>query len=158
MVGRVDVQRASGHASEPSDADIHQWVGQALDVIRRRSSSLTVRFVDEAEMTSLNQQFRGRSGPTNVLSFPFEPSPGLPPSIDILGDVVICMPVVEKEAAEQGKSISDHCGHLTVHGVLHLNGFDHETAADAKVMEDLEIQVLTAVGIQDPYRGDEAIS
>ncbi|MEK9626917.1 MAG: rRNA maturation RNase YbeY [Gammaproteobacteria bacterium] len=158
MSDLIEVQRASGHAHEPSDGQVYQWVTAALHAVDRQSSTLTVRLVDEAEMASLNQQFRGRSGPTNVLSFAFESPPGVPELADVLGDVVICMPLVEKEAAEQQKTIPDHLGHLTVHGVLHLSGFDHETSAQAEAMEALEIQILASVGIQDPYRTSESIS
>jgi probable rRNA maturation factor len=107
--------------------------------------------VDAAEMADLNKRFRHRDGTTNVLSFAVDEQP--PGGGErILGDVVICATVVVFEAAAQYKTVEDHYAHLVVHGVLHLCGFDHESAADAKVMEGHEVAILHALGIADPYR------
>jgi probable rRNA maturation factor len=116
-----------------------------------RTGSLCIRVVDSAEMTDLNERFRHRAGTTNVLSFPADaelPDGGEP----LLGDVVICAPVVVTEAAAQHKNAADHFAHLVVHGVLHLCGYDHETARQAKVMERHEVAILHTFGIADPYR------
>jgi len=110
---------------------------------------LTIRIVDEAEGSELNSRWREKSGPTNVLSFPAEPMPGAPD--DTLGDIVICAPVVAREAAEQGKLFEAHWAHLTIHGVLHLRGYDHQTDAEAAEMEALETQLLKQLEYPDPY-------
>ena len=107
------------------------------------------RIVDEAEGRALNERWRGRDHATNVLSFPAELPPGV--ALPLLGDLVVCAPVVAREAAEQGKAEADHWAHLVIHGTLHLLGFDHETEAEATVMEDLERALLAGLGIGDPY-------
>ena len=113
---------------------------------------LTVRMVDETEMTELNTRFRDRSGSTNVLSFPVEALPGVPREAHPLGDIVICPPVVEREAENQGKALEDHFAHRVVHGVLHLHGHDHDIDSEAAVMEQLETEVLATLGINNPYQ------
>lgn len=148
----IDVQRASSEDNEPSDDQVHRWVHAALAAAQNPSATLTVRFVDEAEMSSLNMQFRGRHGPTNVLSFPFEAPPGLPEARDEIGDIVVCVPLVQSEAISQGKSLGDHFAHLIVHGVLHLHGYDHQEQDTADIMEALETAVLASLNIADPYR------
>ena len=100
-------------------------------------------------MAELNEQYRHKSGTTNVLSFPFENPPGA--ESNILGDIVVCAPVVEREAREQGKTLMSHWSHMVVHGILHLRGYDHETDDEAKAMEDLETQILTGLGFDAPY-------
>lgn len=135
----------------PAAASFRQWVSATLTgARRRRAAELSVRIVDEAEGRSLNRDYRGRDYATNVLSFPAE----LPPGIDVplLGDIVMCAPVIAQEALEQHKTIRDHYAHLTVHGVLHLLGLDHDTDAHATRMEALETRILAALGIADPYR------
>jgi len=96
-----------------------------------------------------NREFRGRDYATNVLSFPFEPMPG--EHSGLLGDLVICAPVVAREAREQRKQARDHFAHMTIHGVLHLLGYDHESDADARRMESLETRILASLGVDDPY-------
>jgi probable rRNA maturation factor len=143
----LEIQRVSA-APAPGEDAFRRWVGAAL-AGRRESAELTVRIVDEPEGRSLNARWRGRDSATNVLSFPAELPPGLP--LPLLGDLVVCAPVVAREAAEQGKVEADHWAHLVIHGTLHLLGFDHETEADAAVMEGLERELLAGLGIGDPY-------
>jgi probable rRNA maturation factor len=143
----LEIQRVSA-APAPDDDAFRRWVGAAL-AGRRETAELTVRIVDEAEGRALNARWRGRDHATNVLSFPAELPPGV--ALPLLGDLVVCAPVVAREAAEQGKAEADHWAHLVIHGTLHLLGFDHETEAEATVMEDLERALLAGLGIGDPY-------
>ncbi len=136
----------------PGPDDFQRWVGAALSG-RREAGELTIRVVGEAESAELNQTYRHRSGPTNVLSFPSENSLYLDPPL--LGDLVICAPLVAREAREQCIAAIDHWAHLTVHGTLHLLAYDHETAGDAEVMEGLEAEILIALGYTDPYAGEK---
>lgn len=140
----------------PGNRDILGWVESTLnnighDNIERGdgSVSLSVRVVEENEIADLNQRYRMKAGPTNVLSFPFEDPPGV--ESDELGDVIICGPVVQREAAEQGKNETAHWAHMVVHGVLHLCGYDHIDDADADVMESKETSILTGLGFPAPY-------
>lgn len=127
-----------------------RWVGAALAGARhRRSSEIVIRLVNEAEGRQLNLQWRHRGYATNVLSFPAELPPGL--HSELLGDLVICAPVVRREARLQNKPLAAHWAHLVVHGTLHLLGYDHETAAEAGVMEPLETAILGKIGFPDPY-------
>ncbi len=134
-------------ADLPSDRQFQQWVGAALD---GRSAELTIRIVAETEARRLNRQYRNKDYATNVLSFPAE----LPAEIGsrFIGDIVICAPVVAAEAGRQRKPPLEHWAHLTVHGVLHLLGYDHLDDTQAEVMEDLERRLLAGFGIDDPYR------
>ena len=116
---------------------------------RRRSAELSIRLVDSTEGRELNRQYRSKDYATNVLSFPVELPPGI--KLPLLGDLVICAPVVAREAAEQDKKRRDHYAHLTVHGVLHLLGQDHEIETDAERMEAIERRILAGLGIADPY-------
>jgi probable rRNA maturation factor len=143
----LEIQRVSA-APAPDDDAFRRWVGAAL-AGRRETAELTVRIVDEAEGRALNARWRGRDYATNVLSFPAELPPGV--ALPLLGDLVVCAPVVAREAAEQGKAEADHWAHLVVHGTLHLLGFDHESESDAVVMEGLERELLAGLGIGDPY-------
>jgi probable rRNA maturation factor len=142
----VDVDRAID--AGPPDADLARWVGAAL-AGREADAEVAVRIVDADEGRALNAQWRRRESATNVLSFPAD----LPPELGeaLLGDLVICAPVVAREAAEQGKAEADHWAHLVVHGVLHLLGHDHQDDAEAEAMEALERHVLAGLGIADPY-------
>ena len=112
-------------------------------------TELSIQVIDETAMQTLNHQFRDKNKPTNVLSFPYEPMPGV--TLDLLGDIALCAPVIQQEAAEQGKSLMDHWAHMLVHGMLHLRGFDHIEDEEAEVMEALEIELLAKHGIQNPY-------
>ena len=144
----LDLQRESADPALPATPTARRWVRAAL-AGRRERAELTVRLVDEPEMIELNQTYRHKTGSTNVLSFPFEAPPGI--TLALLGDVVICAPVVAREAAEQGKLLSAHWCHMVVHGVLHLLGFDHQTDNEAHTMERLETEIITALGFADPY-------
>lgn len=110
---------------------------------------VVVLLTDDDSVAELNEQFRHKAGPTNVLSFPAPENPE-----NLLGDIALAYGVCAREAAEQGKSLSDHLSHLTVHGVLHLAGYDHQTDDEAETMEDLERRVLAALGVPDPYAAD----
>jgi probable rRNA maturation factor len=146
----VAVGYAAPRKGVPASASFRRWIEAALKGARRRKATeVSVRIVDAEEGQALNLQYRGRDYATNVLSFPVE----LPPGVDLplIGDLVICAPVVAREAAEQGKKPADHWAHLTVHGTLHLLGYDHIDEAEAEAMEALETKVLAGLGITDPY-------
>ncbi|MET3008868.1 rRNA maturation RNase YbeY [Stenotrophomonas koreensis] len=141
----------------PTRPQFRQWVLAALSGAGRRfDSEVAIQLVDAAEGQVMNRQYRGKDYATNVLSFPADLPEGLPEDFDFpqLGDLVICAPVVAREAAEQGKALGDHYAHLTIHGVLHLLGFDHVQEAEAEEMEALERQILASLGIADPYAGE----
>ena len=142
------VERATRAPGLPDDATIARWVEAAL-AGTRPEAALGLRIVDEGEGAALNARYRGREGPTNVLSFPSELPPGL--GIDLLGDLVLCAPVVAAEAMAQGKAPGDHWAHLVVHGVLHLLGYDHQHEEEAERMETREREVLARLGVGDPY-------
>jgi len=145
---RIDVQYAINADGIPSPEDVRHWVGCALQD-RRPAAELAVRIVDEAEITALNRQYRGKDGATNVLSFPFEDMPGV--VTEQLGDIVICAPVVAAEAVTQGKSLQAHWAHIVIHGVLHLLGYDHHRDTEAQAMEALETRLLASLRFPDPY-------
>ena len=145
----MEIQRVSILPGLPADGQLTAWV-MATPLAEMAVAELVVRIVDEAESQDLNQQYRGKTKPTNVLSFPFEAPPGFP--CNHLGDLVICAPVVEREAREQGKSPEAHWAHMLVHGVLHLLGHDHQNDAEADEMEGLEVRILARLGFPDPYQ------
>jgi len=149
MTLELDIQNASTAPHLPAPDQIRRWIEAALAGQRARAE-LSVRLVDELEGTDLNKRFRGRRGATNVLSFPFEPLPGLG-ECDLIGDLVICAPIVAREAQEQGKTLDAHWAHMLVHGVLHLLGYDHQDAADTEQMEGLETRILCRLGFPAPY-------
>ena len=136
----LSVQRASRAAHIPSDALLRKWARAALS----RPATVTVRYVTEAEGRRLNREFRGKNYATNVLTFVYEERP-------LEGDIVICAPVIAREAREQRKALVAHHAHLFVHGLLHLQGLDHEREADAKRMERHERRLLAKLGFPDPY-------
>jgi probable rRNA maturation factor len=144
----VDVQYAAERNDLPDQAQITHWVETAL-AGQRSEAELTVRIVDEAEGRALNERWRGGSGATNVLSFPAGNGQAVVP--ELLGDIVICAPVVSRESVAQGKTESEHWAHLVIHGVLHLLGFEHTDEKDAKAMESLEIEKLKQLGFGNPY-------
>ncbi|WP_217476193.1 rRNA maturation RNase YbeY [Stutzerimonas stutzeri] len=144
----LDVQCASNGAV-PSETDLHRWCELALRQ-RTADSELTIRLVDEAEGRELNRTWRQKDYATNVLSFPADVPDDLL-DIPLLGDLVICVPVVEREAAEQGKPVHAHWAHLVIHGCLHLLGYDHIDDEEAEEMEGLERQLLAELGHADPY-------
>ena len=147
---RVDIQRAAGITplDVPQAREFRRWARAAL-APRRRDAELSLRIVDEAESAYLNKTYRGKRGATNVLSFAAQLAPDVP--VPLLGDVVICVPVVLREAQEQHKPAQAHWAHMTVHGCLHLLGYDHETAREAQIMEALEIEILERLGFANPY-------
>jgi probable rRNA maturation factor len=152
MTTELEVQRATRFEPVPDDRDFSLWVRTALQ--GRAEAALTIRVVGRDESRRLNRRYRGKDAATNVLSFPAD----LPPEIGLplLGDIVICAPLVAAEAAAQGKPPEAHWAHLTIHGVLHLLGYDHEEAAQAAEMEGLEITLLASIGITDPYATRDA--
>ena len=149
----LDLQIATDCAV-PEEADLHRWCELALRQ-RKGDSELTIRLVDEAEGRELNRTWRQKDYATNVLSFPADVPDGPDgiPLLDIplLGDLVICVPVVEREASEQGKPPQAHWAHLVIHGCLHLLGYDHIDDEEAEEMESLERQLLAELGHADPY-------
>ena len=145
----IDVQYAVATDGLPAPDTIRTWAETALKD-GGKPAELVIRIVDEAEMTSLNHRFRGKDGPTNVLSFPSAINPEVGSSL--LGDVVICAPVVAQESVTQHKQPESHWAHLVIHGVLHLLGYDHHTDVEAQRMEASEIRLLESHGIKDPYR------
>ena len=148
----LDLQVAS-QASAPSEAQFRLWCEMGL---RQRSadSEMTIRLVDEAEGRELNHTWRHKDYATNVLSFPADVPDELL-DIPLLGDLVICVPVVAREAAEQGKSPDAHWAHLVIHGYLHLLGYDHIDDEEADEMEALERELLAELGYPDPYADDD---
>jgi probable rRNA maturation factor len=143
----VDIQTATSEPC-PDEDDIRRWVEAALEN-RREAAEVSIRLVDEAEITALNRHYRGKEGSTNVLSFPA----ALPPGVDhpLLGDIVICPAVVNREAGEQHKTAQQHWSHMLVHGSLHLLGYDHVDSGDAELMETLETEILAGLGHPCPY-------
>jgi probable rRNA maturation factor len=134
----------------PSAVSFRRWVEAALAGARRRKpAELAIRIVGTREGRALNRDYRGKDYATNVLSFPVELPPGV--SLPLIGDLAICAPVVAREAAEQGKPANHHWAHMTVHGVLHLLGYDHIEDTQAEAMEALETRILAKLGIPDPY-------
>ena len=148
----VSVTYAVPRTGIPSAVSFRKWVAAALNS-RIREADLAIRIVGAKEGRALNKHFRGKDYATNVLSFPAELPEGLPKGVKLplLGDLVICAPVVAREAREQKKRLVEHYAHLTVHGALHLLGWDHENETDAICMEQLEREILAEMGIEDPY-------
>lgn len=148
MTHEVDVQIASDEDDLPDPAELRAWARAAIGGLREESE-LTIRIVDEAEGARLNSSYRNKDGATNVLSFPFAPPEGV--DMPLLGDIVICASVVQREASEQSKRADSHWAHMVVHGSLHLLGFDHEQAHEALEMETLETRILADLGFGNPY-------
>ena len=148
----VAVGYATPRAGIPAAVSFRKWVSAAL-AGRIREADLAIRIVGSKEGRSLNHHYRGKDYATNVLSFPAELPEGLPKGVKLplLGDLVLCAPVVAKEAAAQGKPVAAHYAHLTVHGVLHLLGWNHEDTREAECMEQLEREILAGLGLPDPY-------
>jgi probable rRNA maturation factor len=151
----VAVGYALPRAGLPASTSFRKWVAAALHG-RIREADLAIRLVDEEEGRALNRHYRGRDYATNVLSFPADMGDDvkLPKGVrmPLLGDLVLCAPVVAREAREQGKTLAAHYAHLTVHGTLHLLGWDHGDDREAECMEQLEREILAGLGIADPYR------
>ncbi|MGF1839934.1 rRNA maturation RNase YbeY [Vibrio atlanticus] len=132
----------------PTEQDIQLWLDKTIPQFQE-NAELTVRIVDTQESHQLNHDYRGKDKPTNVLSFPFEAPPGV--ELDLLGDLIICRQVVEKEAEEQSKPLLAHWAHMVVHGSLHLLGYDHIEDDEAEEMESLETEIMQTMGFEDPY-------
>lgn len=147
MTIELDVQNATVFSPLPGETQFKLWVESALR--DKCDTELTIRLVDEEESRKLNARFRGKDEATNVLSFPAE----LPEVIEIalLGDIVICAPLVSEEARAQDKPLMAHWAHLTIHGILHLLGYDHQQAEEAELMESIEIGLLQSLEIPNPY-------
>lgn len=145
----VDLQIAVEADNLPSQADFELWartaIGNSMD-----EAELTIRLVEIAESQQLNNMYRGKDKPTNVLSFPFEAPDNI--ALPLLGDLVICVAVVEQEAIEQQKTLSAHWAHMVIHGCLHLLGYDHIIDEEAEEMESLETQLLEQLGFTNPYK------
>ncbi|MGH8028221.1 MAG: rRNA maturation RNase YbeY [Pseudoxanthomonas sp.] len=154
VILEVSVSYALPRVGLPSSVSFRRWVAAALHG-RIREADLAVRIVDTKEGRALNRHYRGKDYATNVLSFPADIAEGvkMPKGVKmpLLGDLVICAPVVAREAKEQKKLLSAHYAHLTVHGALHLLGWNHEDDREAEAMEQLERQILAELGIDDPY-------
>ncbi|WP_347261603.1 rRNA maturation RNase YbeY [Rudaea sp.] len=146
---RVFVQNDFGRGGVPVSRSFETWVRAALSGRRRGRTGVNIALLDSDPARELNLRYRGKDYATNVLSFAYEPAPR--EKSGLLGDLVLCPPVVAREAAEQGKRVRDHYAHLTVHGVLHLLGYDHENEREARKMEAIERDVLAGLGIADPY-------
>ncbi len=146
---QLDVQIASESPSLPSPSQFENWLEVGLQGLQE-SAQLTIRVVDLEEGAALNEQWRNRQGATNVLSFPATDEKQFMP--DLLGDVVICAPVVEREAQEQGKPLEAHWAHLVIHGLLHLLGYDHQDDVQANTMESMETGILATLNYPDPYQ------
>jgi len=148
----LDVQREVD--ALPKNDEILKWVTEVLTSELHDDTELTVRFVSEEESAELNEQYRNKTGATNVLSFPFDAPAEV--EINLLGDLIICTEVVKQQAKEQKKQELAHWAHMIVHGTLHLLGYDHLTDAEANIMETKEIHILSQLGYSDPYREIEA--
>ena len=149
----VDLQIATENIEGlPTEEQIVQWATAAVQP-EGDEVEMTVRIVDEAESHELNLTYRGKDRPTNVLSFPFECPDEV--ALPLLGDLVICRQVVEREAAEQEKPLMAHWAHMVVHGCLHLLGYDHIEDDEAEEMESLETQIMQGLGFDDPYLAEK---
>lgn len=137
----LTVQHAVNPRKLPSRAQLRRWARAALE----RDARITVRIIGGGEARALNRNFRGKDRPTNVLTFKMRDEPRLE------GDVALCAPLIAREARAQRKSVAAHYAHLVVHGVLHLQGYDHETRREARVMEQREARIVTRLGYPDPY-------
>lgn len=147
-MNHIEIQAVFESAGQPDQQQIQLWIDTALDDYGQ-DAEIVVRIVDEQESAELNEQYRHKSGPTNILSFPADLPEGI--ELDLLGDLVICAPVIEKEALEQNKILAHHWAHIIVHGVLHLLGYDHIDETQAELMENKEIVILNKLHINNPY-------
>lgn len=150
MSYQIDIESNSQSQKLPSVEDLERWISTALKAQNLEEAEVSLYIVDEDEGQELNKQYRGKDYPTNVLSFPAD----IPEEIGVplLGDLVVCAPVVEREAREQGKTPEAHWAHMLVHGSLHLLGFDHIDDAEAEEMEALETEIITGLGYPAPYQ------
>ena len=144
----LDIQLATSCADYPTEQQFQLWINTVLQE-DDQDSEIVIRLVDDQESAELNQQYRHKQGSTNILSFPFEAPDGF--DTDLLGDLVICAPLIALEAQQQNKQLFDHWAHITIHGVLHLLGYDHINDSEAEEMEALEIKILSRLNINNPY-------
>lgn len=147
-MNQLDIQTEFESAYQPTPEQFQCWVDAALAEIDQ-NTEIVIRIVHEAESAELNERYRHKPGPTNILSFPADVPEEV--DLDLLGDLVICAPVVEKEAEQQHKPVFDHWAHIVVHGVLHLLGYDHIDDDEAEIMESKEIAILNKLNITNPY-------
>ena len=166
MTALVDLQIATTFTDLPDEARFTLWLEQVLLELGIQDKEMTIRLVDEAESQQLNYQYRSKNAPTNVLSFPFEmPDLGAfaqesdssdldvsDTELSLLGDLVICAPIITLEAQQQNKILTHHWAHMVVHGTLHLLGYDHINDTEAEHMEGLERKILQQLDIDDPYQ------
>lgn len=150
----IDLIQASNDTQTPNQSDFQLWAQTALSALENIPANsdfeLSIRLIDEEESATLNENYRQKKGATNILSFPFD---GFQvDEIIFLGDLAICAPVVKRESQEQSKTLLAHWAHMTIHGVLHLNAYDHENQEDAEIMEKLEISILNTLGFSNPYQ------
>ncbi len=148
---QIDLQVETSLEHVPSEAEFNGWAQVAWD---DSDAGVVLRIVDHAESQTLNRAYRAKDYPTNVLSFPYDPPP-IPldeGELDYLGDLIMCAPVVLQEAQAQGKTLKQHWAHLLIHGLLHLQDYDHITDTEAEEMEALEIQLLAKLGFPNPYQ------
>lgn len=150
MTYQIDIESNSQSQQIPHLLDIESWISAALQSQDFEDAEVSVYIVDEDEGQELNSQYRGKDYPTNVLSFPADIAEEV--GIPLLGDLVVCAPVVEREAQEQNKALAAHWAHMLVHGTLHLVGFDHIDDNQAEIMEALETQIITGLGYPAPYQ------
>lgn len=150
MAFQIDIENNSTSQQLPSTVDLERWITAALNSQKLEDAEVSLYIVDEEEGQELNNQYRGKDYPTNVLSFPAD----IPEEVGIplLGDLVVCAPVVEREAIEQGKTLAAHWAHMLIHGSLHLLGFDHIDDDEAEEMEALETEIITGLGYPAPYQ------
>lgn len=151
---KVDIQRITSSKELPENRQIRNWIKKCLSFMQKEDAQLTVRIVDEEEGTRLNETWRNKNGPTNVLSFQY----GDEQYTDhFIGDMVLCAPVIFREAGEQNKSPESHWAHMIIHGTLHLLGYDHIKAEEAEEMESLEVRILESLGYKNPYHFHETV-
>lgn len=150
MAYQIDIESNSQSEQLPTAAEFERWISAALRSQELEEAEVSLYIVDEGESQELNSQYRGKDYPTNVLSFPAD----IPEEVGVplLGDLVVCAPVVAREAQEQGKTLAAHWAHMVVHGSLHLLGFDHIDDAEADEMEALETKIITGLGYPAPYQ------
>lgn len=153
MAYQIDIEKNSQSQHIPAVSELERWISTALHNQQLEEAEVSLYIVDEVESQELNSQYRGKDYPTNVLSFPAD----IPEEVGVplLGDLVICAPVVEREAQEQGKTLAAHWAHMLVHGSLHLLGFDHIEDNEADEMEALETEIITGLGYPAPYQEPE---
>jgi probable rRNA maturation factor len=148
----LELQRAVEGGGMPDEEVFRRWAESVLSC-HPDPVELVIRLVDEAESRQLNRDYRGKDRPTNVLSFPFEAPPQV--ATPLLGDLVICAPVVAREAQEQSKSLQAHWAHMVIHGLLHLLGYDHQNDQEALQMESRERELMHRLNYPDPYTEED---